>query len=298
MAWVMNMLARPAYYDDFTCIASRCRHNCCIGWEIDIDEETMRRYDSMTGEMRRRLNECISREDAPHFILGADERCPFLNEENLCDLILTGGEEALCQICRDHPRFRSFLPGREEIGLGMACEEAARLILSQTEPMTWRTEGAVQELDPDAQEVLEAREWAFQVIWDRALPMDERLRELLHEFGAERMPLTEAVARLMKLEVLDEAWRAALTSLSGQEIEPGAGYEPLAEYIFLRHFPGVYEGVDPAGVAGLCDLAVRLVAALDRERGHDFADRVEHARMFSSEIEYSQDNLDELLSSF
>ena len=32
--------AYPDYYPLFHCIADRCRHNCCIGWEIDIDSRT------------------------------------------------------------------------------------------------------------------------------------------------------------------------------------------------------------------------------------------------------------------
>ena len=29
----------PAYYPRFACLADRCRHSCCIGWEIEVDEE-------------------------------------------------------------------------------------------------------------------------------------------------------------------------------------------------------------------------------------------------------------------
>ena len=31
----------PDYYEHFACIGGECRHNCCIGWEIDIDEKTI-----------------------------------------------------------------------------------------------------------------------------------------------------------------------------------------------------------------------------------------------------------------
>ena len=33
-------LYAPGYYKRFACIASKCRHSCCVGWEIDIDPET------------------------------------------------------------------------------------------------------------------------------------------------------------------------------------------------------------------------------------------------------------------
>ena len=81
--------AYPDYYPQFSCIADRCRHNCCIGWEIDVDENTLASYHRIGGEMGERLRRSISEDgDAPHFLLGEHERCPFLNCKNLCDLIL------------------------------------------------------------------------------------------------------------------------------------------------------------------------------------------------------------------
>ena len=133
MASDMNIYA-PDYYADFHCTADRCRHTCCEGWEIDIDEESLKRYLALPGSFGDRLRSGISQTETPHFILN-HERCPLLNDNNLCDLILQCGEQALCQICADHPRFRNFWSGRVEVGLGMACEEAARLILSAGHPM-------------------------------------------------------------------------------------------------------------------------------------------------------------------
>ena len=120
----------PDYYPAFRCIAERCRQTCCAGWEIDIDGESLARYDRLPGDFGDRVRRCIDREGTPHFILTEDERCPLLNGDNLCDLILREGEGALCQICADHPRFRNFFSDRVEMGLGLVCEEAARLILS------------------------------------------------------------------------------------------------------------------------------------------------------------------------
>ena len=50
-------------------------------------------------------------------------------------MILDYGEGSLCQICTDHPRFRNFWTDRIEVGLGLACEEAARIILFERTPM-------------------------------------------------------------------------------------------------------------------------------------------------------------------
>ena len=40
---------KPDFYDDFRCIASACRHSCCAGWEIDIDEDTADYYAELSG---------------------------------------------------------------------------------------------------------------------------------------------------------------------------------------------------------------------------------------------------------
>ena len=32
---------QPDFYDRFRCRAAACRHSCCKGWEIDIDENTL-----------------------------------------------------------------------------------------------------------------------------------------------------------------------------------------------------------------------------------------------------------------
>ena len=125
--------AYPDYYPLFRCIADRCRHNCCIGWEIDVDGDSLAAYDQIGGEMGERLHKCIDRSgEMPHFLLGEQERCPFLNGKNLCDLILYGGEGMLCQICTDHPRYYEWFSDGREYGLGLCCEAAAELILAQT----------------------------------------------------------------------------------------------------------------------------------------------------------------------
>ena len=38
------IFTKPDYYDTFKCKANLCTDNCCIGWEIDIDENTYEKY--------------------------------------------------------------------------------------------------------------------------------------------------------------------------------------------------------------------------------------------------------------
>ena len=123
-------LFAPKYYNEFACIADKCSHTCCVGWEIDIDEITLEKYKNLSNAYSEKLIPSIDMSDVPHFRLSRGDRCPHLNESGLCEIILNVGESYLCDICREHPRFYNPVGDRMEVGLGMACEEACRLILS------------------------------------------------------------------------------------------------------------------------------------------------------------------------
>ncbi len=129
------MILQPNYYDKFKCIAEKCKDNCCIGWEIDIDKTTFNKYMSLKGALGKRLKDEIATENGVHYFrLKENDRCPFLNKDNLCDIICEMGENGLCQICNDHPRYYNSYGDITEKGLGLACEEACRIILTQNTP--------------------------------------------------------------------------------------------------------------------------------------------------------------------
>ena len=48
---------KPAFYDDFKCIADNCTDSCCVGWEINIDNETMDIYKNMHTEFALKIRE-------------------------------------------------------------------------------------------------------------------------------------------------------------------------------------------------------------------------------------------------
>lgn len=73
----------PNYYKSFSCIADRCQHSCCIGWEIDIDEDSLDYYKSIDGEIGEFLSKNIENDgETAHFrLIGEEERCPFLQKK-------------------------------------------------------------------------------------------------------------------------------------------------------------------------------------------------------------------------
>ena len=82
----MKLLA-PEYYKDFKCIADRCLHSCCVGWEIDVDDGTMEKYESLSEGYGAEILKSIDKEETPHFRLSENDRCPHLDGRGLCRII-------------------------------------------------------------------------------------------------------------------------------------------------------------------------------------------------------------------
>ena len=293
----MKLIA-PERYLDFHCIAGACRHSCCIGWEIDIDPASLRRFQQMPGPMGERLrqNILVDGDTACFDLQGWEERCPFLNDDGLCDLILELGEDALCQICTDHPRFRSFFADRTEIGLGLCCEEAGRLLLGAEEPMhltVIEDDGADEPADPEEQELLALRDSLFQQMQNRSLPMRHRVEALM---PASDIDWQDWADFLLSLERLDERWAELLEQLPDAPDAPLADWleiplEQLMCCLLYRHLPGALEDGDIDGRIRFCALIWHLIARLCVQTGcKTLADLVELARLYSSEIEYSDEN--------
>ncbi len=300
----------PDYYNDFHCIAGSCQHSCCIGWEIDVDPDKLCFYKSVPGPLGDRLRTNISRENPPHFILGEGERCPFLNSENLCDIILTLGEEHICEICSEHPRFHNYLSDRIESGLGLCCEEAGRLILSKTTPARLIPD----EPDTESEGLIALRNNAMDLLQNRSQPLSARLDNMLALCDAvvPERTMEDWCSFLLSLERLDEAWsdmlmllqaewaHADLSGFDAHMYSRQTEYEQFVVYLLYRHLSQAISPVDLSARAAFVvwgySLLHALGAVLWTKNGHfTFEDQVELARLFSSELEYSEENMDLLL---
>ena len=299
--------AVPNYYHKFQCIADRCNHNCCIGWEIDIDEETMVRYSAMDGEMWERIRHAISGE-VPHFILQAGDRCPFLNEAGLCDIICECGEEALCEICTLHPRFRNFYADFIETGLGLCCEEAARIILSETHKFSMVLPQDVSLLDEERL-FFARRQKIFDILQDREKSIKARFSILASAFGFNFNFSLDALCSLyLSLERLDEAWTKEIDALKGFSFDGGIfedeafqiRFEQLSVYFVFRHLTeAMWDGGYESRVRFVlmsCYYIGALWARHRAKKGHLKLDELaDIARRYSAEVEYSEENLEILM---
>ena len=281
----------PDFYEDFRCKADACRHSCCLGWEIDVDDESLGYYASVPGKLGRKLRENISEEGGAHFILGSDERCPFLMENGLCELICSLGEESLCDICTEHPRFYNYAPGRRERGLGLCCEKAVELLLRDDEPLE------IICTDSDGEESGESEEYVLRgrllsILSDRSLSLRDRFLRCLKLCGAaaEEPDMGFWADFYLGLERMEEGWTERLCRLRAAGGVPHTEkirYEKLTAYFIYRHFAALTEEYGPAAALKFCILSTAVIWGIDECGGPDD----ENIRLYSAEIEYSDENI-------
>ncbi|MGN0355069.1 MAG: flagellin lysine-N-methylase [Muricoprocola sp.] len=126
----------PDYYRKFKCLAGDCPATCCAGWQIVIDDKSLRKYTEQEGSFGSRLMNSVDWENGT-FLQYEEKRCAFLNEENLCDIHLEAGADMMCTTCRKYPRHIEVFANEREISLSMSCPMAAELILKKEEPVTF-----------------------------------------------------------------------------------------------------------------------------------------------------------------
>ena len=250
--------------------------------------------------LEKRLKENISFDETPHFVLSADDRCPFLNKTGLCDIYKELGEENLCNICKDHPRFRNFFNDRCELGLGLCCEAAAKLILSQKEPFSLVTEDGTEKVNKGERKAFfEERQRVFDIISDDKRAVSEKLGHLndIAQSKSSQKSFDEWICDYLSLEVLDEKWKELLLSLKGKQ--PGdikdiynKETENLLNYFVFRHLKEEDFSLR-LGFCLHCTDMIMNIFSLSEEK--TFEKLCDIARMFSSEIEYSEENTDEIM---
>ncbi|MBE6644547.1 MAG: hypothetical protein E7612_04105 [Ruminococcaceae bacterium] len=290
-------LYAPAYYGEFKCIADKCKHSCCAGWEIDIDKDTLERYKAREGGYFDSIIGSIDFEGDAHFRLMKGEKCPHLDSSGLCRIITELGEGWLCDICREHPRFYNDTPRGTEVGVGMSCEAACRLILESEDyrdiALIGEVDGQISNFEFDT---AAERDKIYSILSDKGLPYPQRLVELWRGYDVSPKILSDEAWReiLGYLEYLNEENRELFSLYSSSEESLGeqdSVLEKFLAYMIFRHTTpkATKEGFRAA--LGFSFFAERLLASvLKAGKIIDKAEVFEVARTISEEIEYSEEN--------
>ena len=296
-------LFAPKYYERFVCIADRCRHSCCVGWEIDVDQDTYQKYAELSGGYGDEIKKSITHGDTPHFALCEGDRCPHLNENGLCKIILNLGEDHLCDICREHPRFYNFTSHGKEVGLGIACEEACRIVLSSDDYNTIICLGD-DDSEPDDYcfDATVHRDEIYRLLSDRSKPYTERLDMIRDMHGVSLSIHNDDRWReiIGSLEFLDESHRdlfMQFTSAPKRSNETEKLLERALAYFIYRHCTEAYDEYELRISLGLCLFLESLLASL-MQGASDFSKICDFARIISEELEYSTDNTDSIKNEF
>ena len=264
---------RPDYCLNFRCKADKCIYTCCAGWVIGIDEASLARFEKDPDISDKIKDGC--------FIMRDDGRCPFLRDDNLCDMIIRHGEDYLCDICKEHPRFYNAFDDHVEAGIGLVCEEACRLALEADKPF---------ELVADDGSTMELPGYV-KAVFDPSKKLTERLSEIS---GGKRADSKLRTGIFDGMEVLDPKWTTLLSKIIekpvsfAEEDEAINGNEKefanFAAYLLYR-----YKGAGRFAAEStylIADLVVKGCGLRDV------------ARVFSCEVEYSDINIDEALETF
>ncbi|MBP3678347.1 MAG: flagellin lysine-N-methylase [Agathobacter sp.] len=176
---------RPDYFNEFKCIAGNCPDTCCAGWQIVIDDESLKKYKKIKGDYIWKVMSCVNWEEEC-FRQDNDKRCAFLNSDNLCDLYKNVGEESLCKTCRDYPRHTEEFEGVREVTLSASCPVVARILMERMTPVHFVKEEHPEEeeteffgdFDPFLYSIIEdGRSAMIDILQNRNLSM--KLRTML-----------------------------------------------------------------------------------------------------------------------
>ena len=135
-------IIEPDFYKDFHCIGGQCSFTCCKEWKIAVDQETKKRWRKLSvpetvlesGRVpkhacrssldKAQLSQFVMKKDGGEIIeLLPNMRCPFLEDTELCRLVLDYGEECLSETCHVFPRETHEFADRTERTLVSCCPE-------------------------------------------------------------------------------------------------------------------------------------------------------------------------------
>ena len=235
------------------------------------------------------------------FILDKNERCPHLNKTGLCNIISCCGEELLCDICREHPRFYNDTPTGKEVGIGMACEEACRIILNSRDYDSFI---AIEDDEKDIVHVpfdpIKERAYIYSILKNASLPYNDRIKKIYNEYRLSPFALDDAEWHqiINSLEYLDESHKELFLSYKSSSMAPQEVEEYLERalaYFVYRHCSEVIDYDELCSCLGFCLFCERLLCSLVNATNGDIFDL---ARIVSEELEYSTDNTERIKEEF
>lgn len=310
MVYTENMIEKeflvPDYYNDFLCKGGACRTCCCGGWAVTV---SMKEYFLLLGldcgpDLRYKIDGALrllkdaDEERYAQIMPAFDGTCPMRRKsDGYCALQCECGEDNIPSVCRYYPRSPRLWP-RAECCISCSCEKVLEDLIASPEKLTFnkkRLSFHFDEEEPGAveKEVAENRKKCFDLLSDRSIPIEERLKNIF-TFLCGKEKITLSTTDVIAGDLLDfysdspsigEACEKArpLTFFEGvtetRKKFPDADLwaeKILSNHFFFVKFPYPESGEklsDVAlGLSGLCLLWTELLASENVKTKDDFVD--------------------------
>lgn len=308
----------PSYYEKFSCIAGECPDSCCKAWEIIIDKNTYNKYLNINDSIGEIIRDCIITDiEGDKCFSLVDGRCPFLNDEGLCDIHLRLGEGFTSEICRTHPRFVEEYDGFTEVSLSLSCPEACRLIFFSDinkncypTPEYHGDDEVLGLLIASREKLLEKRcdykelqQFLLYTSADDSLDIDLVYISDFPDFSIEF--IKQFAEKLQSLEILTDEWKDYLGKCV--DCEPPFNclqkyYDinneklcKLCKYLIYRYYLKAVNDLDIYSRALFIASACNLCLYISEVCSISFENAV---RLFSKETEHNPENTDAIIEYF
>lgn len=296
-------IIKPTYYKDFKCIAGACPDSCCQGWEVDADDASLSYYKTLSPklEIKQRIDSVLDKDEFDNtiFTLAPKKRCPFLNDENLCDMHIAIGGEHTPYTCRTFPRFIYDFGGTREIGISFSCPVASDMIYNLNSHLEFEEE-ITNELpslnDIDAMtyfSLLKGRKEAFSIVQNEETPLNERLIELLlfaqnlqkemddYDEGGDAIDFIDV---FKNPELINPQWEERVHNPNIKPVADTLSNENIASYFIYKYFLQAVYDLDVLSKVKMAVIGVLINTY--------FGESSWTIHLWSKETEHSQYNMD------
>lgn len=295
-------IVKPTFYKNFKCIAGDCPDSCCQGWEVDADSDSLEYYKTLDNslEIKKRIDSVLSKDEFDNtiFTLAPKKRCPFLNDENLCDMHITIGGEHTPYTCRTFPRFIYDFGATREIGISFSCPVASDMMYN-TESFDFETDinsdlPTLNDIDAEKYFLLyKGRAEAYKIAKDKNKSIRERLNDLLNLgvlLQEKLFPYNEGGDDIAFFDVfknpelINPEWKEKVENFSLKQVSDTQSNENILMYFLYKYLMQAVYDDDALSKIKMAVLGVLINTY--------FGEDSWTVHLWSKETEHSQYNMD------
>ena len=295
-------IVKPTFYKNFKCIAGDCPDSCCQGWEVDADSDSLEYYKTLDNslEIKKRIDSVLSKDEFDNtiFTLAPKKRCPFLNDENLCDMHIAIGGEHTPYTCRTFPRFIYDFGATREIGISFSCPVASDMMYN-TESFDFETEvnsdlPTLNDIDAEKYFLLyKGRAEAYKIAKDKSKSIRERLNDLLdlgvllqeklfpYDEGGDDIAFFDV---FKNPELINPEWKEKVENFSLKQVSDTQSNENILMYFLYKYLMQAVYDDDALSKIKMAVLGVLINTY--------FGEDSWTVHLWSKETEHSQYNMD------